>query len=99
MKIENLKRSAQLAEVLKSINTALEQVETILEAKINNIFGFESNIRDNALYSLHLSEYTDGSGSVYCNLTNCGVGIEVLNFTRTALLAQKAKIIREIEAL
>ena len=97
MKLENLKRSFQLTDQLKAVNKALADVELFLATKTKDNFGYECGGKE-AVYSFRMNEYKDGSG-MGVDLTNCGISIKIVKFTKTLLENQKKVIIAEIESL
>jgi hypothetical protein len=97
MKIENLKKAEQLNRILKAIDEALVKSKKFLSERSFNSFGHEL-ANSQGLYQLHLAEYRDMSGN-YVDLTNCGIGIEVLQLVEIQLELKREKIVKEIEAL
>ena len=97
MKLENLNRARQLAEILKSLDTAIKDTTVIVNTRTKNSFGYESG-NNNSIYSCHVSEFSDGSGDGV-DLTNCGIAVEVFGFILSQLQTQREKIISEIATL
>jgi hypothetical protein len=97
MKRENLKRSVQLTDQLKAVDEALDNANEFLTTKTKDNFGYECGGKE-SVYSFRLNEYKDGSG-MGVDLTNCGISIEIVKFTKTLLEKRKKIIISEIESL
>jgi hypothetical protein len=97
MKVTNLKKADSLCKVLTAIETALEDVEKFLSAKDSNSLCHEATSAK-GLYQLYISEFRDMSRN-RVDLTNCGVGMEVLQFIEMQLKLKREKIVQEIEAL
>jgi hypothetical protein len=96
MKIENLKRAQKLDDQLnKKVIPAIKKIEELLKKRKRNSDG--SGYGEEGLYSLHVSEYSDGSAGI--DLTGCCVGIEVLKFTKELLTTKKKEIEAEISLL
>jgi hypothetical protein len=96
MKIENLALARSKERALKAINKAIVDAEEFLRDHKKDVFGDSTS--GDGLYSFSLCKYTDGSGPVV-NLTDCAIGLKVVEFALEELKRQKAKVISEIEAL
>lgn len=96
MKIENLKRANDLANILIALDAAIEKATAMINKYTRNSFGHEFSGKD-GIYSMYISQYSDGSDSL--NLTNCGIGVEVYHFVLSQLQTKREEIISEISKL
>lgn len=97
MKIENLERARQLQQQLKDVLAALKETTEFLNTKTKNVPGHGTS-GENGLYQLHISEYRDGSG-LNIDLTNCEIGVDVVEAVLPLLEGKKAAIEAEIKTL
>ncbi len=97
MKIENLKKSNQLADIYGKLIKQIAELKKILSKYKSDTDGFDVSKNDQ-LYQLHISEFGDGSGC-QVDLTGFKIGLDVLNFTLIRMEQKKIQLEKEIESL
>lgn len=90
MKLENIQKSQILFSRQSNLIKARRQLEVFLQKKTKNGYGNEASNGEH-LYSFILSEYADHSGCK-ADLTDCCVGVEILEFALQSIQ-------RKLEAL
>jgi len=98
MNIANIKRANQVQGILESVDEAIAQAASFADRKTRNTHGYEGGT-GNSLYQLHINEFNNGSGTCAIDLTNCGIGVEVIAAISQLLAEKRKKIIEEIETL
>ncbi len=92
-----MQMAKDLSVVLSSLDMAIAKIEHIRDAKRKDSHGHEAGGND-TLYSMYMMQYSDGSG-FNIDLTNCGIGLEVLRHTLELLKSKREDILKQIEKL